>query len=255
MEVQSSIEKRLEELSEKGDFLELTLRCFDKIWRKLFPASPLILQAFSSSLPISFKSSIILRALTLEEVLMSWALEEMQQVNLGDKRLETRTITLLDNLGSKPLETIPAACQGWAETKVAYRFFDNDKVTADKILLPHLQATLKRMQSYPVVLLIQDTTHLNYSTQFQKKDIGPLIHNNYRGVLLHPTIAVTPEGLCLGVIDDYHWHRRHLTGKTRHQKNVENLKTPIKDKESYRWIRGYQKANTLSLINSPCIKL
>lgn len=177
---------------------------------------------------------------------MSWALEEMQEVNLGDKRLETRAITLLDNLGSKPLETIPVACQGWAETKAAYRFFDNDKVTADKILLPHLQATLKRMQSYPVVLLIQDTTHLNYSTQFQKKDIGPLIHNNYRGVLLHPTIAVTPEGLCLGVIDDYHWHRRHLKGKTRHQKNVENLKTPIKDKESYRWIRGYQKANTIA---------
>ncbi len=94
---------------------------------------------------------------------MSWASEEMEKVNLGDKRLETRAVNLLNNLGSKPLETIPVACQGWAETKAAYRFFDNNKVTADKILAPHREATLKRMQAYPTILFIQDTTHLAMS--------------------------------------------------------------------------------------------
>jgi hypothetical protein len=94
----------------------------------------------------------------MKEALMNWAIEEMGHVDLRDKRLEARAIILLDNLGSKPLETIPVACQGWAETKAAYRFFDNDKVTASKILAPHIQATLKRMQSYSTVLLIQDTT-------------------------------------------------------------------------------------------------
>src|SRR3546814_432479 len=160
----------------------------------------------------------------MKEVLMTWALEEMEHVDLGDKRLEARAITLLNNLGSKPLETIPVAFQGWAETKAAYRFFDNDKVTASKILSSHIHATLKRMQLYPTVLLIQDTTHLNYSLQFQRKDVGPLIHNNYRGLLLHPTIAVTPEGLCLGVMDDYHWHRNQLKKNTRQEKNVEYLR-------------------------------
>jgi len=182
----------------------------------------------------------------MKEVIMGWALEEMGKVSLGNKRLETRAINLLNNLGSKPLETIPAACQGWAETKAAYRFFNNNKVTADKILAPHIEATLKRMESYLTVLLIQDTTHLNYSLQYQREDIGPLIHNNYRGLLLHPTIAVTPHGLCLGVIDDYHWYRKRLKEKTRHEKNVENLRTPIEDKESYRWVRGYQKADNIA---------
>ena len=162
----------------------------------------------------------------------------MEQVDLGDKRLEARATNLLNNLGSKPLESIPVSCRGWAETKAAYRFFDNDKVTGDKILAPHRRATFERMEVHPTVLLIQDTTHLNYSTQYQRKDIGPLIHNNYRGILLHPTISVTPEGLCLGVIDDYHWHPKQLKEKTRHEKNVENLRTPIEDKESYRWVKG-----------------
>ena len=177
---------------------------------------------------------------------MNWVLEEMEQIELGDKRLEARAVNLLNNLGSKPLESIPIACRGWAETKAAYRFFDNDKVTADKILTPHRRATFERMKAYSTILLIQDTTHLNYSTQYQREDIGPLIHNNYRGILLHPTIAVTPKGLCLGVIDDYHWHRKHLKEKTRHEKNVENLRTPIEDKESYRWVKGYQKADAIA---------
>ena len=119
-------------------------------------------------------------------------------------------------------------------------------MTAEKILAPHRRATLKRMEAYPTVLLIQDTTHLNYSTQYQKKDIGPLIHSHYRGILLHSTIAVTPKGLCLGVIDDYHWYRTPVKGKTRRQKNSDNLRTPIEEKESYRWVKGYQKANTMA---------
>lgn len=178
---------------------------------------------------------------------MNWVLEEMEHVQLGDKRLEARAVTLLDTLGGKPLETIPVACQGWAETKAAYRFFNNEKVTAAKILAPHIHSTLRRIQTYPTVLLIQDTTHLNYSLQHQRQDIGPLIHDNYRGLLLHPTIAVTPEGLCLGVIDDYHWYRTPVKGKTRRQKTSDNLRIPIENKESYRWVKGYQKANSIAL--------
>ena len=64
--------------------------------------------------------------------------------------------------------------------------------------------------------------------------------------MLHSTIAVTPQGICLGVIDDYHWYRKQLKEKTRHEKNVENLRTPIEDKESYRWVRGYQKENSIA---------
>lgn len=49
------------------------------------------------------------------------------KVDLRDKRLETRAVSILNALESKPLETIRVACQGSAETKTAYRFFDNDK--------------------------------------------------------------------------------------------------------------------------------
>jgi hypothetical protein len=85
---------------------------------------------------------------------MEWAAEEMKQVNLGDKRLDIRAVNLLNKLGNKPLETIPMACQGWAEKKAAYRFFDNGNVTEEKILAPHIEATISRMELYSTVLLI-----------------------------------------------------------------------------------------------------
>lgn len=151
---------------------------------------------------------------------IGWAELELGGINLGDKRLNKRAIQLLNKLGGSPSENIPSACGSWAETKAAYRFFSHADVSADQILAPHKEATLKRMQLHETVLLIQDTTQLNYSGQKQKEDIGPLNRDNHRGLLLHPSIAVTSEGICLGVIDGYHWHRTGLHHKSRDEKIV-----------------------------------
>ena len=37
-------------------------------------------------------------------------------------------------------ETIPLACQDWANTKAAYRFFSNDRVSEEDILRGHFDA-------------------------------------------------------------------------------------------------------------------
>lgn len=89
-------------------------------------------------------------------------------------------------------------------------FFDNQKVSAEKILAPHRAATIDRIKQQKTVLLIQDTTTLNFSGQHNRTDIGPINHDKHRGILLHSTIAVTPDRLCLGVIDTYPWSRERL---------------------------------------------
>lgn len=179
---------------------------------------------------------------------MEWA-AEMQAASLGDERLNKRLISLLNTLGSSPEESIPVACGGWAETKAAYRFFDNSHVNAEKILAPHREASLERIKRQKTVLLIQDTTTLNFSGQRQRTDIGPLNHEKHRGVLLHPTIAVTPERLCLGVIDTYHWARDELhQWENRKEKNRENHKIPLKEKESYKWLLSYRKAQEIAAL-------
>lgn len=178
---------------------------------------------------------------------MEWAITEMQTVNLGDERLNKRLLSLLDTLGNHPKESIPVACGGWTETKAAYRFFDNQNVSAEKILSPHRTATIERIKQQDTVLLIQDTTTLNFSGQHKRTDIGPINHEKHKGILLHPTIAVTPERLCLGVIDTYHWAREELHHwENRKEKSKENHKIPLKEKESYKWLMSYGKAQEIA---------
>src|SRR5262245_42923415 len=119
-------------------------------------------------------------ALLRGELSMDWVENECGSMNLGDKRLNARAKLLLKQLSNKPMESIPACCKGWAETKAAYRFFDNKVITAKKIIKPHRIATLNRIKQHPIVLLIQDTTTLNYSGQIQREDIGPLQQDNVR---------------------------------------------------------------------------
>ena len=167
---------------------------------------------------------------------MSWAARETETANLGDRRLNKRMTKLLDRALSQPTASIPVACRGWQETLAAYRFFDNPKVKAENVLAPHREATRERMAHHPVVLCVQDTTELDYSGQSQTQGLGPLTYETQRGLYLHPTLAVTPERLCLGVLDALIWAR----SDEGYGKSEERKQKAIEEKESVRWIDGYR---------------
>lgn len=128
-----------------------------------------------------------------------WILEEFASLNVGDIRLDHRIKTLLNTLSYSPHDSIPAACKSWAETKAAYRCFSSSKVTACKILAPHKKATISWAKLHQRVLMLQDTTELDYSGQKGKKGVGPTKHGTERALLLHPQLVVSESGICLGV--------------------------------------------------------
>ena len=51
---------------------------------------------------------------------------EISMIDLGDQRLNRRAEKVLESLGNKPTQSIPAACGGWDETKAVYRLFEVD---------------------------------------------------------------------------------------------------------------------------------
>ncbi len=154
--------------------------------------------------------------------------EELSELDLGDARLNKRACLLAETLGQYPDKSIPAACRGWDETKAAYRLLDSDKVTAQKLLEPHYNRTRERMMAHDTVLCIQDTTELDYTGKNDIEGLGTLNYENRRGLYLHPTLAVTPHRLPLGILDSWHWTR------------------PLEEaKESIRWLEGYQRINEL----------
>jgi len=47
--------------------------------------------------------------------MMSWVVEELKGIDLGDRRRDKRAMALLDTLSSRPTASIPGACSGWSE--------------------------------------------------------------------------------------------------------------------------------------------
>src|SRR5262245_36718472 len=95
----------------------------------------------------------------------SWIKRDFGAVKFGDRRLERRVAEIASDLSRNPQSSIPEASGEWARTKGAYRFFDHPHVSAEEILSSHRQATMERMSGQQTILMVQDTTGLNYACQ------------------------------------------------------------------------------------------
>ena len=176
---------------------------------------------------------------------VSWAVEELAQVNLNDERLNHRCQKLAEVLGQQPTAPINQACEDWADSKAAYRFFYNSDVSSASILLPHVQHTVERMKGHKVVLAIQDTTFFNFTHDPETQGLGEIgaKRQNQRGFGLHSTLAVTPSGQPLGLLTQAYLERP--IGEASHTPS-EVTKLPIEEKESYRWLEALEKTIELA---------
>jgi len=161
---------------------------------------------------------------------VGWAQEEFETIDLSDARLNARAAKLAQSLADKPGESIPNACQGWAETQAAYRFLSNRRTNWSTLMRSHWNATIKRMRGHKVVLNIQDTTELDFNGR-QSEGLGRLCYEAQRGMYLHPTYAVSTTREPLGVVDAWMW--------AREAKSADGQYTGVK--ESKRWIEGYER--------------
>lgn len=140
-----------------------------------------------------------------------WSEDEVDIGAFKDVRLGRRFAGLLRCLGDRMGGTIPFACQDWASTKAAYRFFSNPNVEEEDILRGHFDATKTRYAaSEGPILLLQDTTEFTYqrrnphdvgftkSINSGRDRNGRLRHHAVCGILMHSSLAVTEDAPWLG---------------------------------------------------------
>lgn len=199
-------------------------------------------------------------------VAATWSTEEFANINLGDSRLNERAISIVQQCADKPTASFPKTFNTYAEVVGAYRFFANEKVTAEKILEPHWLCAEQRARNYPVVLAIQDTTELDFNGQ-QITGMGSLSYPQQRGMYLHATLLTSTARESLGLVDAWMWARQakdqqlateaanavKSTRKTRRKlaKSARAFQNASKAqavqiaapavKESIRWIEGYER--------------
>ena len=122
-----------------------------------------------------------------------WAMEQWGGVELGDKRLTRRAVAVGARMAGRTDASMPEQMEDWGEMKGAYGLLNNKKVSLEKLTGPHRAATLKQARAEEVILLIEDSTELDYSSQKQKKGLGPIGNGHGRGLILHSTLAVKPS--------------------------------------------------------------
>jgi hypothetical protein len=159
---------------------------------------------------------------------------------LGDARLNRRLLMMAEAFGAQPQAPINQASADWQDTKAAYAFFANPHALPAEILLPHQQRTLERMATHPLVLAIQDTTFLNYTHHPATSGLGP-IGGGQPGLVMHSTLAFTPQGLPLGLLDQQIWTRPEPMRAAKRTKQ-----RLIADKESHKWLSALRESVTMT---------
>jgi hypothetical protein len=167
--------------------------------------------------------------------------DELAGIDLGDQRRNRRICDILGRLMESPSVSLTAAMHGWAEMMAAYRLIHHPQCTAPAILGAHQQAVLARVREQARVLLIQDTTELDYTTKTRQQGRGPLSTEDRQGYFLHTQWAVSDQRLPLGAWDCQSYARPPKVGVAGARKAK-----PIEEKESFRWLEGYRHACKLA---------
>jgi hypothetical protein len=175
-----------------------------------------------------------------------WAGQEFGDCQLGDPRRTQRLIKIISDKAAQPGGSYSQAAGGNRHTlKAYYRLINNKhkKLTPQTMLQTHRSQTIRRMKTESTVLIVQDTSQLNYSTRPKCKGLGEIGSNQTKtksqGLDLHSCLAIGGEtGLPLGVL--------HLNGYAPESAEDKDPKRPIEEKESFRWLEAYDDAATIA---------
>jgi transposase-like protein/transposase Tn5 family protein len=185
----------------------------------------------------------------------SWIDGEIAACQFADVRLGKRLHCLLEQISDAVGESVPMACQDWANTKAAYRFFSNERVNEADILAGHFQATKDRfIATQGPILVLHDTTEFSFRRESPDKigityrvtgvrdKEGRLRLHTVCGILMHSSLALTTEGLPLGLAAIKFWNRKKFKGTAALKKKINPTRVPIEHKESIRWLQNLRQS-------------
>ena len=174
-----------------------------------------------------------------------WAANEFGGASLGDARLSRRLVQVAGEKAEAPGQAYSGVAKGdWPRVKAYYRMIDQPEesaITMENILRPHRERTIRRMQGQKTVLCVQDGSDLDYNNLEQCEGLGEIGKNQTgaksRGLHLHSTLTVAPNGLPLGVL-------RADCEAPKSKSPEEDRKAfeiPIEEKKTFVWIEHYRE--------------
>jgi hypothetical protein len=179
-----------------------------------------------------------------------WAENEFGGAPLGDARLSKRLVDVAAAKAEVPDRAFSGVAKGdWPAVKGYYRMIDRPEESAvnmPNILAPHRRRTVRRMMGQNTVLCVQDGSDLEYTNLARCEGLGEIGTNQTgaksRGLHLHSTLAVAPNGLPLGVL-----RAQCIAPQAKSPDDDRpSFAIPIEEKKTFVWIEHHRELVALA---------
>jgi hypothetical protein len=171
----------------------------------------------------------------------SFGMDHFGTAQLGNKKRNACLVRIAERLSRHPGGTLPQKLASPKDYKAMMRLVNRSEVTHATVLQPHYERTQRRMEAVPgTVLLVHDTTELDYSGLRSIKTLGQIGNGKRRGYLCHNSLAIDPHkrevlGLAQQIV-----HNRPEVLKNEGVK----AKRERQNRESRLWTRAVQAIPT-----------
>jgi hypothetical protein len=122
-----------------------------------------------------------------------WAKHNFGDAVLSDQRRTRRLVTCAGKIAAHPEKTFPQVFNDWDDLRGFYRLCNEDDVTYEAVLEPHWQLTRRAMGDHPLVLIVHDTTELDFTGHRKLQGTGQIGNEHGRGFLQHNSLAFVPQ--------------------------------------------------------------
>ena len=199
-----------------------------------------------------------------------WIDNEVVGCAFEDVRHRKRFRQLLEQFSNRIDSTTPWASQDWANTKAAYRFFANERISEANIMAGHFASTRERFADTgkSLALILHDTTEFSYKHEHAKpigilkkipvgppRKLGRPYFLTSCGILMHSSLVTTVDGMPLGLAAIKFWNRDKFHGANALKRKINPTRMPIEQKESVRWLENMRQSTALLGDPGRCIHI
>ncbi len=178
----------------------------------------------------------------------AWAEAEYGSAVLGDARRVRRLVRMAEGVMNRPAGQVTAVYEG-AEREGAFRLLENDAVDTDEIARAAHRACARRAGGASFVFVPVDGTSLSITDRELAKGLGAVgaRHMNVSGVQVMTGIAVTRDGVPLGICGQCYWTREAASAEPKAKKK----QRPLAHKETLHWLDVMAQSRMVFAEQSP----
>ena len=159
------------------------------------------------------------------------------KATLGDVRRTKRLVRVADAIVRHPGGSLPEKMRSPSELEGLYHLMNCETVTHETVFTPHRNVTLQKIAKHDgPVLVIHDTTELDFTNHKSLNDMGQIGNGSRRGWLCHNSLVVSPKNREVIGLANQILRRRPVVPKNESAAK----KREREDRESRLWVQGTQ---------------